>query len=55
MFNPHYKQLVFELEENEFDLQELYVELLPQVIRALKTYTSYTQMVENFPDIHCGS
>ncbi|SFV67427.1 FIG00388838: hypothetical protein [hydrothermal vent metagenome] len=55
MFNPPYEKLAFQLGENEFDLDKLYVEPHPQVMRALKIHTSYSEMVENFPDIPCGS
>lgn len=51
IFNPPHEQLAFELEENEFDLEEIYENPLSEVIEALKTYTSYEEMIHNFPDI----
>ncbi|MEA2073507.1 MAG: hypothetical protein U9O86_07980 [Campylobacterota bacterium] len=45
------EQLAFELEEHEFDLKENYEEPLPEVIHALKTFTCYSEMIHNFPDI----
>jgi transglutaminase-like putative cysteine protease len=50
-FTPPYEQLAFELEENEFDLSEVLAEPLDEVVVALKKYTCYAEMVENFPDI----
>ncbi len=49
-FNPPVEKLAFELQENEFDLSERYTEPLPEVVRALKKYGCYEEMVENFPD-----
>jgi len=49
-FNPPYEELAFELQENEFNLKELYEEPLPEVIKALKSFTSYDEMIHNFPD-----
>ncbi|MDF1884538.1 transglutaminase family protein [Sulfurimonas sp. SAG-AH-194-C21] len=54
-FDPPVEKLAFELQDNEFDLEELYIEPHPQVIEALTKYTSYSEMIENFPDIPCGS
>lgn len=50
-FNPPYEQLAFELEENEYDLQENYEEPLPEVLKALQTFKTYDEMIHNFPDI----
>jgi len=52
-FNPPFEQLAFELQENEFDLNEVLAEPLDEVLLALKKYKSYDEMVENFPDIKC--
>ena len=50
-FNPPNEQLAFELEENEFDIPDILEEPLPEVVKALKTHTSYDEMIHNFPDI----
>ena len=50
-FTPPYEQLAFVLEENEYDIEELMNEPLPETIEALKTHTSYEKMIHNFPDI----
>lgn len=50
-FNPPIEKLAFELEENEFDLPEIYDEPLDVVIQTLKTNKTYEEMVNNFPDI----
>ncbi len=50
-FKPPDEQLAFKLEENEFDLPQILSEPLDEVIIALKENRSYTEMVENFPDI----
>ena len=51
IFNPPHEQLAFELEEHEFDLKENYENPLPEVIQALKTFTCYSEMIHNFPDV----
>jgi len=50
-FNPPHEQLAFELTENEYDLKEILQDPLPQVIKALKTHTCYSEMIHNFPDV----
>jgi transglutaminase-like putative cysteine protease len=50
-FNPPYEQLAFGLEEHEFDLLENLSEPLEEVIYALKHFTSYDEIIDNFPDI----
>ena len=50
-FTPPYEKLAFELKEYEFDLPEVLAEPLEKVVLALKKYSSYSEMVENFPDI----
>lgn len=50
-FNPPHEQLAFELEENEFDLEEILEDPLPEVVEALKTHTCYSEMIHNFPDV----
>ena len=50
-FMPPVEKLAFELKENEYDLKELLVEPLPEIIEALKTHTCYEDMIHNFPDI----
>lgn len=50
-FNPPHEQLAFELGEHEYDLRENYEDPLPEVIYALKTFTCYSEMIHNFPDV----
>lgn len=50
-FTPPHEQLAFALGENEFDVPEILAEPLDEVIEALKKYTCYAEMIENFPDI----
>ena len=50
-FIPPLEKLAFELEENEYDLNKIYEDPLEEVIKALKTYSCYSQMIHNFPDI----
>ena len=50
-FNPPIEKLAFELEKNEYDLNKIYEDPLEEVIKALKTYSCYSQMIHNFPDI----
>jgi hypothetical protein len=38
-------------QENEYDIDELYTDPLPEVIEALQHNKCYREMVENFPDI----
>ncbi len=46
-----FEALAFELGEHEFDLPEVLAEPLDEVVFALKTYGTYGEMVENFPDV----
>ena len=50
-FTPPKEQLAFALEEHESDLPNILENPLPEVLDALKTYTSYEEMIHNFPDI----
>ena len=50
-FNPPHEKLAFELQENEFDLPDIYAEPLDVVLDALKCYKSYDEMIHHFPDI----
>lgn len=50
-FNPPHEELAFEPEKHEFDLLDILEDPLPEVVQALKTYTSYEEMIHNFPDI----
>ncbi len=50
-FTPPLEKLAFILQENEFDLPQRYEEPLEEVIYALKTYSTYDEMINNFPDI----
>jgi len=49
-FTPPIEKLAFELQEHEFDIDIYYAEPLPEVVEALKKYTCYEEMIENFPD-----
>ena len=50
-FNPPYEQLAFELQKDEFEINELYEEPLVEVVEALIKYKTYDEMINNFPDI----
>jgi transglutaminase-like putative cysteine protease len=50
-FTPPIEKFAFELQEHEFDLSEILENPLPEVIDALKKYTTYDEMIHNFPDI----
>ena len=50
-FLPPFEKLAFELQENEFDISEIYEEPLPEVVDALNTYKTYDEMCNNFPDV----
>lgn len=55
-FDPPTEKLAFELEENEFDLPEIYKEPLEVVVQTLEKYKTYEEMIHNFPDIeHDGT
>ncbi|QSZ41180.1 Cro/Cl family transcriptional regulator [Sulfurimonas aquatica] len=50
-FNPPYEKLAFELQEHESDLDGILENPLEEVIYALKRFTTYDEMIHNFPDI----
>lgn len=50
-FTPPIEKLAFEVGENEFDLPENLPEPLPVIVETLRTFKSYAEMIENFPDI----
>lgn len=50
-FAPPVEQLAFTLGENEYDVEGLFAEPLPEVIEALQTYGTYEEMINHFPDI----
>jgi len=50
-FSPPVEKLAFKLKEYEFELSENYSEPLKEVLEALKKYTTYNDIIENFPDI----
>ncbi|MBN2815560.1 MAG: transglutaminase family protein [Campylobacterales bacterium] len=50
-FTPPQEKLAFDLQENEYDLAELYDEPLDVVIEALKTHKTYDAIINNFPDL----
>jgi len=49
-FNPPSEKLAFELQENEFDLEDIYSSPIDEVIEALKNNKTYDDMINNFPD-----
>lgn len=50
-FHPPMEKLAFELEENEFNLPEIFAKPLERVVDALRKYISYDEMINNFPDM----
>lgn len=51
VFKPPHEQLAFNLEEHEYDLDEILEDPLPEVVAALKKFTCYEEMIHNFPDV----
>lgn len=49
-FTPPVERLAFRLGENEYDVEGLFSEPLPEVIDALQTYKTYEEMIDHFPD-----
>ncbi len=50
-FNPPYEKLAFELEEDEYDFEDIYEKPMEAVIDFLeKRFDTYAQMSESFPD-----
>ncbi len=49
-FNPPVEKLAFELQKNEYDLQKIYKKPLEIVVKSLEKYTTYKEMINNFPD-----
>ena len=50
-FEPPVEKLAFTPQTNEYNIDELYVDPLPEVIEALEKNSCYSEMVANFPDI----
>ncbi len=50
-FEPPIEKLAFIPQANEYDIDELYTDPLPEVVEALEKNSCYSEMVENFPDI----
>ncbi len=50
-FMPPIEKLAFTPQANEYDIDELYADPLPEVIEALEKNSCYSEMVANFPDI----
>lgn len=50
-FSPPAEELAFTLGPNEYDLEGRFSDPIPEVIEALKTYRTYEEMVDHFPDI----
>ena len=53
-FEPPVEKLAFIPQANEYDIDELYVDPLPEVIEALEKNSCYSEMVANFPDIEAS-
>jgi hypothetical protein len=49
-FIPPIEKLAFTLGENEYDVEGLFAQPLPEVINALQTYKTYEEMTGHFPD-----
>lgn len=54
-FNPAFEKLAFILEENEFDLPDIYNEPLDVVVDNLTKNKTYDEMINNFPDCELRS
>ena len=50
-FIPPVEKLAFELQENEFDLNDNLAEPLAVVVETLKKYNTYDEMICHFPDV----
>ncbi len=50
-FTPPKEQLAFELKANEYNVEGLFADTIPEVLEALTCNTTYEMMVANFPDI----
>lgn len=50
-FNPPVEKLAFELQEGEYELEEIYEKPLGIILETLNKYNGYDEMVGNFPDI----
>jgi transglutaminase-like putative cysteine protease len=51
-FSPPVENLAFKPHlDGEADLSEVWADPLPQIIKALRTYHTYDELSENFPDI----
>ena len=50
-FEPPIEKLAFIPQANEYDIDELYADPLPEVVEALENNSCYSEMVEKFPDI----
>ena len=49
-FNPPFEKLAFILEENEFDLPDIYDKPLDILVESLNKYKTYDEIINNFPD-----
>jgi transglutaminase-like putative cysteine protease len=50
-FSPPLEKLAFELQANEYDLEEIYNEPLEKVVATLQRNDTYEKMINDFPDI----
>lgn len=50
-FTPPVETLAFELGANEFDVEGIFAEPIPEVVEALRTNDTYEKMVGHFPDM----
>lgn len=54
-FTPPIEKLAFPIvHEGECDLPGVYAEPLPKVIKCLRTYPTWEEVLENLPDTHSG-
>lgn len=50
-FNPPFEKLAFDLQDNEFDIEEKFSQPSPIIVDFLETkFDSYEKMIEKFPD-----
>lgn len=50
-FTPPIEKLAFELKEDEYDIDKIYVKPLEIVVQKLKKNDTYEKMINDFPDI----
>ena len=50
-FSPPIERLAFVPQGNEYDIDKLYADPIPEILKALQENKSYQEMVDNFPDL----